>query len=404
MGRPRRRGRGRSGPFTGKPDGLQPGDDIGNRRSFKQQQNPPDDLGNRKESEESRRLPADDIGNRIDAAPTHEVSGVLAELDGRRRRRKKGNQAQRMGRYIVGGVNPMVAGNVQRAVEAMEKDEQRRAQEGDGEGRRGRRRRRRRRDARDHVDGEAAQEVSQRRAQRFFDFDEDDRFDYELRSKPEDKRKAAEEAVTRVLAASARDATVTSRVVEDGDRPKVLVAIDDRGPAAELPADQRADNAAEPLFVLGNAALMSLNYLVNKIINRYPDDRIRLAILPKADEALYLDSLAEHRKANKAAEGAGERPKGNGATAPQTPAEAALPENETEPVETSETAPQIEDADMDAAGDDGVDKKAAAKKKTAKKAAKKAATKKATKKATTKKATKKAPAKKKATKKAADEE
>ena len=34
-----------------------------------------------------------------------------------------------------------------------------------------------------------------------------------------------------------------------------------------------------------------------EIVNRYPDDRIRLAILPKADAHLYLDALKAHQKA-----------------------------------------------------------------------------------------------------------
>ncbi|MFZ9886988.1 MAG: hypothetical protein ACO3JL_05740, partial [Myxococcota bacterium] len=315
MGRPRRRHHhGRGAPFFGEPNGLQPGDDVGNRRSFKQQQFPPDDLGNRRDLAEELDLPIDDIGNRIDAAPTHEISGVLLELDGRRRRRKKGAPQERLGRYIVGGVNPMVAGNVERAVEALkEADERKQAErelarqngvarvehqeEGfDEEGRSSRRRRRRRRDGREPVDGVAAQEFSERRAQRFFDFEEDDRFEYTLTSDPEQKRQEAHHAVASVLTGAGRDALIRSRVLSDEARPKVVVTIDDRGPAPSLPPERRSADCHEPLFVLGNAALMSLNYLVNKIVNRYPSDRIRLAILPAADETLYLESLAEHRR------------------------------------------------------------------------------------------------------------
>lgn len=338
MARPRRR-HGRGGaPFTGEPNGLQPGDDIGNRRSFKQTQLPPDNIGNRKDPEEEAWVPNDDVGNRIDAAPTHEISGVLASIDGRRRKRKGAQALQRVGRYIVGGVNPVVAGNVQRAVEALkEADEKKQLErmaqraanaaqaetelsgEGDGldeEGRRGRRRRRRRRDGREQVDGQAAQEVSERRAQRFFDFEEDDRFEYVLKSDPEQKRKDAHEAVANVLAGAGREAVVKSRVLDDDNRPKVIVTIEEKGPAASLDAERRGEGSEEPLFVLGNAALMSLNYLVNKIVNRFPDDRIRLAILPAGDEQLYLDSLAEHRR-QKRSEAA---PATNGAAGPAAPA------------------------------------------------------------------------------------
>lgn len=301
----RRQGRGH---YTGEPNGLQPGDDVGNRRSMKQAALPPDDLGNRKEPIESSALLPDDTGNRIDLPPTHEVSGVLAELDGRRRRKKKGTgPLMRIGRYFVGGVNPLVSG-MQPPVKPVTMptemtpngetgaDVDADAMDDDEMGRR-KRRRRRRRDGRDQIDGAAAQEVSQRRAQRFFDFEEDDRFEYVLKSDAQSKCDAAREAVHSVLMYAQREAIVEARVIEDRDRPKVVVTIDEKGPAASLAAEQRSESADQPLFVLGNAALMALNYLVNKVVNRYPDDRIRLAILPKADEPLYLESLAQHLKA-----------------------------------------------------------------------------------------------------------
>ena len=60
---------------------------------------------------------------------------------------------------------------------------------------------------------------------------------------------------------------------------------------------ERAADAAAPLFVLGNAAHTSLLYLVNKIVNRAPDDRIRLVILPATEENLYREALRQHRAA-----------------------------------------------------------------------------------------------------------
>ena len=41
---------------------------------------------------------------------------------------------------------------------------------------------------------------------------------------------------------------------------------------------------------------MSLNYIVNKVVNRYPDDRIRLAVLPAAPSRLrvLLDANVTH--------------------------------------------------------------------------------------------------------------
>ena len=88
------------------------------------------------------------------------------------------------------------------------------------------------------------------------------------------------------------------RVTEDGDKPKLLVTIEEKGPHARV--DRLGEGASEPLFVMGNGALLSLNYLANKVVNRYPDDRIRLAVLPSSDEPLYLESLDEHQKRKRA--------------------------------------------------------------------------------------------------------
>lgn len=298
---------------TGEPNGVQPGDDLGNRRQLKPVYLPPDDIGNRRDPEEAEWVPEDNVGNRIEASPTHELSGVLIELDGRRRRRRpKGVSApERVGRFLVGGVNPLIAANVPRPFPGKTLEEslggapprppfdEGRATEDDGEGASsegradgGRRERGRRRGG----DGYGGHEVSERRTQRFFDFEEDDRFEYTLKTPAEQKRTDAERCVRDIVTQAGRDATVVARLIEDGRRPKVLVTVEERGPAATVPVERRAVSAGDPLFAMGNGALMSLNYLVNKIVNRYPDDRIRLAILPAADERLYLDSLADHRK------------------------------------------------------------------------------------------------------------
>ncbi|MCC7111635.1 MAG: hypothetical protein IT382_20235 [Deltaproteobacteria bacterium] len=294
---------------TGEANGVQPGDDVGNRRQLKPVHVPPDDIGNRRDPDESEWVPEDSVGNRIEASPTHELSGVLLGLDARRRRRPKGVSApERVGRYLVGGVNPLIAANVPRPYpgKTLEEsfggggprpyDEGRPQLEEEGGGSSnglgaegGRRERRERR-------GDGAQELSERRTQRFFDFEEDDRFEYTLKTTAEQKRADAESCVRDIVSQAGRDATVLARLIEDGTRPKVLVTVEERGPSAAVPVERRAASAGEPLFVMGNGALMSLNYLVNKIVNRFPDDRIRLAILPAADERLYVDALAEHRK------------------------------------------------------------------------------------------------------------
>jgi hypothetical protein len=293
-------GGGQGFAWTGEANGLQPGDDIGNRKSFKPVVVPPEDLGNRRDPDEDDDIPCDDVGNRIEANPTHEVSGILLTMDPKKRKgRAKGQSAappERVGRYIVGGVNPLIAGGNRMPPQPPPEEP------ADAEGHAFERPERPERQPRpekkkfEQVDGRAAREVSEKRVQRFFDFEEDDRFDYTLKSTPEQKRAEALRFVDDVLRECGRNAIVQARIIEDGDKPKLLVTIEEKGPHARLPAERIPGDASEPLFVMGNAALMSLNYLVNKVVNRYPDDRIRLAVLPASEEKLYLESLEAHQK------------------------------------------------------------------------------------------------------------
>ena len=395
--RSRRRNKNR---FTGEPNGLQPGDDIGNRRPKKVVQLPPDDLGNRKTKEDKIVIPDDDVGNRVDIPPTHEHS---AALDGGRKRKKRAAPLVRVGRFFAGGVNPLVSHNLQRATKALdgflevqkaERAERRAAERAE---------RMKNQGQEPQVSsgkggGQDAQllDLQARRAARFFDFVEDDRFEYQLKSDPEDKRAQAEDAVQQVLQHAGRDATVTAQVVEDGKRTKVLVAIDERGPQAGLPDARKPENSKDPLFVLGNAALMSLNYLVNKIVNRYPNDRIRLVVLPKKDEATYLETFDAHRRKRDGLppkeEAQAEAPTAEAPKAEAPKAEAPKVEapkvEEPKAEEPKAEEPKAEDGDVPV-DDDATDAK------PVKKVAKKKATK--------KKATKKTAAKKTTAKKAADD-
>lgn len=313
-------GGGQAFAWTGEANGLQPGDDIGNRKSFKPVVVPPDDIGNRRDPDEEEDIPFDDVGNRIDANPTHEVSGILLDLDPKKRKRRaKGTQApiERNGRYVVGGVNPIIAGGNRppppMPEESFEPQQQQqrepreprepRPQQPQQQQQQQQQPRAEKKRRFEQVDGNAAQEVSEKRVSRFFDFDEDDRFEYALKSTPEQKRKEALRFVDDILRECGRNANVHARVIEDGDKPKLLVTIEEKGPHARV--DRLGAGANEPLFVMGNGALLSLNYLANKVVNRYPDDRIRLAVLPASDEPLYLESLDEHHKRKRAeAEGA----------------------------------------------------------------------------------------------------
>ena len=393
----------------GAPDGLQPGDDLGNRFKKGQGQLPPDDIGNRKDPEDNKPLPPDEVGNRIDINPTHSHSGVLADLDKRKNRRRPKGAAPlvRIGRYFVGGVNPIVAGNTARAMKAHEEHEEARSSAHQEEGRRRR-----------HDENN---DISERRIKRFFDFQEDDRFDYALTTAPEDKRALAEDTIQNVLTHSGREAKVQAHLIEDGTRPKVLVTIDEKGAHASIPEDRRSDDSDAPIFVLGNNALMSLNYLANKIVNRYPSDRIRLAILPQSHEQEYRDALSSYQEKRALKDENNDEGKAKSKRRePRAKDEAKVDEaprrNIPKPAPPKSTARKepFERVSLSAIGSGEVSLKESAPKKVTKKAstkkvtqkgatkkvAKKAATKKVTKKAATKKVAKKA-ATKKVAKKAA---
>ncbi len=238
----------------GKGYGLAPGDNIGNRRSFREFKVPADDVGNRKDISSREQFLPDDLGNSIDIAPTHMQSGVLGAVDGRRNRRREDPYAPRAGRYLVGGVNPTVSGQIVPPVPSQERNSPPATKPSGG-------------------------------ARRVFEFDEDDRFDYILKSDPEQKRKVAEDAVRTILERAGLNATVNAVLLKEDERSGVMVLVD------EVAGDQN--------HALGRSdhELIALNFLVNKIVNRYPDDRIRLAVLPKAEEALFVEHFRKARPA-----------------------------------------------------------------------------------------------------------
>ncbi len=358
----RGRRRNRNNRHTGEPNGLQPGDDIGNRMKAAELKLPPDDIGNRKPPEAEEANIADEYGNRIEASPTHNLSGVLAEIDGKRKKRRRlGPPLERMGRYYMGGVNPLVSGNpfyVQQALEAERKE---------------------REEAQEAMAVQLAAEEHKRRAElwekkakRLFDFDAEGRFEYKLKSDPDEKREMAEEAMAQILRLGGLATQVEAKLVGNEQFPYVVVKV--------------IEEEENSIFHKGSGALLSLNFLVNKIVNRYPDDRIRLAVLPAEEEASYIDLLEEALAAFLEAQ--------------KERAEAqAMKERELEASEKSEKTeqqakPTQGDEEKETAPAKKKSKKTAAKKKTTKKAAEPSA------KVTKKRATKKKPAtKKKVTKK-----
>ncbi len=274
----------------GNSNGMHPGDSIGNRRSFKEIMVPADDIGNRSDFGKRQDLIRDDIGNCIDLAPTHLLNSFMVGADGKTRRRKEDmTNSARVGRYIMGGVNPVVAGgNPFMQNESMDNEGPETsypvASESFGDDDQGFRNKKGRKKGKNEFCGNDAGplgESAERRLKRLFDFDEDDRFEYVLSSDPEQKRLAAQETVKSILEKSGRLAEVTSILLKNESRLSVLVVMDEK----------RSDNMDKPLFVRGSVELTALNFIVNKIVNRYPNDRIRLAVLPKIDEEEYLKSF-----------------------------------------------------------------------------------------------------------------
>lgn len=89
--------------------------------------------------------------------------------------------------------------------------------------------------------------------------------EYVLKSDPEDKRSKAEEICTEIVRLSQREAQVSAELVDENGQPKVVVMVAESDPN-------------DALFARNSAALSALNFLTNKVVNRFPDDRIRLVV------------------------------------------------------------------------------------------------------------------------------
>ena len=211
--------------------GINPGDSVGNRRTNKDTRINNDDIGNHLEILRSNENTPDNLGNSIDVAPTHQLSGVT--------HRKKSDAAPhvRMGRYLVGGVNPVVAGLSHLIPETP--TEAPKTSPGQQQ-------------------PTAAQ--SDKRLKRLFEFEDDDRIEYTLTSTPEEKRVHAEQVVKKIFEAGQLPTEIEATLEQTEIRSSIVVSI------------------KTPVFKTGELPLAALNFLVNKIVNRLPTDRIRLAV------------------------------------------------------------------------------------------------------------------------------
>lgn len=89
---------------------------------------------------------------------------------------------------------------------------------------------------------------------------------YTLKSEPEEKRVLAESTVRTILGFVFEQGSAVAELTTEDEQPCVIVKVQE-------PADAKAS-----LVKNGSAALGAFNFLVNKIVNRYPDDRIRLVV------------------------------------------------------------------------------------------------------------------------------
>lgn len=208
--------------------GLNPNDSVGNRRSHKEIRLPNEDIGNQRETLKGLDFVHDNVGNSIDAAPTHHLSGLT--------HRKKNEQAPlvRMGRYIVGGVNPTVAGLAHLIPEEQKPT---------------------------HASETPSASSNDKRLRRLFDLDDDERVEFTLTSTPEDKCSQAKTVVESIFKKANVEALVEASLQITDSKPSVQVFV------------------KHPAFKAGELSLATLNFLTHKIVNRLPTDRIRLAVL-----------------------------------------------------------------------------------------------------------------------------
>lgn len=233
-------------------DGLQSGDNVGNRKTFREVRVPADDIGNRSESIQRFEFVRDDIGNSVHEAPTHLQSGVLVGIDGKARKPKDAMH-QRMGRYVVGGVNPLVAGNPGLITTEEPPSPRPQAQKAGPQ-------------AQTHNKPDQKADGNERWLRKLLEFDEDERSEFTLKSDPVQKADQAKQALAEILTRGGLLAQVDAQVLTEKNVPVLKLHFE--------------ESQASRVFVEGKLEMIALNFLVNKIVNRYPDDRIRLSVLP----------------------------------------------------------------------------------------------------------------------------
>jgi len=254
--------------FSTESDGMQAGDSVGNRQKFSETRISADDIGNRLGASENLELVRDDIGNSIGGAATHMQSGILAGIDGRSRRRRENGADSRGPGYAVGGVNPVVSGNhalvsmfapAKEEQAAVAKEQEPRPE---GDNRRNQRR------------NEKSPESSDRWLKRLLEFDDDERVETPSTADPKQKATQARTVLSEIFDKAGIVAAIGTQVSadEESGRPSVTVSFEDIDPSVD------PKSRLSTVFAENSLSLLALNFLVNKIVNRVPEERLKVNV------------------------------------------------------------------------------------------------------------------------------
>jgi hypothetical protein len=289
---------------------------VGNRRGSYDQRIPPDDIGNRVTRSFNEMIPHDDVGNSLAGAATHLITSSTPVRE--KRQRGGGRSGAHPTYQRPGFSHTMQGGHGQGQSQSQHSGLRGSSQESGGgferldRGERGGRLQDRRRGGERSGGGDRNQMLRRgplgdagksggqnapmgqsRRSQdpylrKLFHFGDEDESNFSLKSTPEVKQQVALEAVRKILTHMERNAEVDARLLTGGNhgKPELVLLISESAPANGV-----------KMLMDNDGTSLALNFLVNKIVNRYPDDRIKLSVMPW-DEGLSYIEQANVKAAN----------------------------------------------------------------------------------------------------------
>lgn len=257
--------------FGTESDGLQAGDSVGNRQKFSETRISADDIGNRLSGGDVAQIPRDDIGNSVGGAATHLNSGILAGMDARNRRRRDGSDGRGASGYPVGGVNPVVSGNHALISMYAAKTEDLSTE---GASTRPIQERAETEDRRPQRRGEKSADSSDRWLKRLLEFDDEERSETPSTGDPKQKATQARSVLSEIFEKAGVMAAIGTEVKVDpeGGRPSVVVSFED----IDMSVDPKS--RLSNVFGENSLSLLALNFLVNKIVNRVPEERVKVSV------------------------------------------------------------------------------------------------------------------------------